>query len=65
VRTWPEVVQVELDRERLQIGTRNAEALLVRLLREDPGFSDIEVKPCRARRGVHRAHQRQEPKAQS
>jgi len=44
VRSWPEVLQVELQRDRLQISTRNAEALLVRLLREDPQLSDIEVK---------------------
>ena len=44
VRTWPEVMQVELQRDRLHISTRNAEALLVRLLREDPELSDIEVR---------------------
>jgi len=44
VRAWPEVLQVELQRDRLHISTRNAEALLVRLLREDPQLSDIEVK---------------------
>jgi ABC-2 type transport system ATP-binding protein len=44
VRLWPEVLQVELERDRLLISTRNAEALLVRLLREDPQLSDIEVK---------------------
>jgi ABC-2 type transport system ATP-binding protein len=33
-----------LERGRLQISTRNAEALLVRLFREDPQLSDIEVK---------------------
>src|SRR5690349_12208160 len=44
VRAWPEVLQVELQRDRLHISTRNAEALLVRLLREDPDLSDIEVK---------------------
>jgi ABC-2 type transport system ATP-binding protein len=44
VREWPEVLQVELQRDRLLISTRYAEALLVRLLREDPGLSDIEVK---------------------
>jgi ABC-2 type transport system ATP-binding protein len=44
VRTWPEVVQVELHRNRLQISTRSAEALLVRLFREDPALSDVEVK---------------------
>jgi ABC-2 type transport system ATP-binding protein len=44
VRAWPEVVQLDLERGRMQISTRNAEALLVRLLREDPQLSDIEVK---------------------
>ncbi len=44
VRDWPDVVQVELERGRLQISTRNAEALLVRLFHEDPQLSDIEVK---------------------
>jgi ABC-2 type transport system ATP-binding protein len=44
VQTWPEVTQAVLIRDRLQISTRNAEALLGRLLREDPALSDIEVK---------------------
>jgi ABC-2 type transport system ATP-binding protein len=44
VRAWPEVAQVAMDRDRLQISTLNAEALLVRLFREDPQLSDIEVK---------------------
>ena len=44
VRTWPEVAQAVLERDRLQISTLNAEALLVRLFREDPELSDIEVK---------------------
>ena len=44
VRTWPEVAQLEMERDRMQISTRNAEALLIRLLREDPQLSDIEVK---------------------
>jgi ABC-2 type transport system ATP-binding protein len=44
VRNWPEVAQVELERNRLQISTAHAEALLVRLFREDPGLSDVEVK---------------------
>ena len=44
VRAWPEVAQVGMERDRLQISTRNAEALLVRLFREDPQLSDIEVK---------------------
>jgi ABC-2 type transport system ATP-binding protein len=33
-----------MNRDRLQMSTRNAEALLVRLLREDPDLSDIEVR---------------------
>ena len=44
VRAWPEAAQVEMERDRLQINTREAEALLVRLFREDPQLSDIEVK---------------------
>jgi ABC-2 type transport system ATP-binding protein len=44
VRGWPEVIQAGMERDRLQISTRNAEALLVRLLREDPQLTDIEVK---------------------
>ena len=44
VRAWPEVAQLEMERDRMQISTRNAEALLMRLFREDPQLSDIEVK---------------------
>ena len=44
VRAWPEVLRLEVERDRLQITTRNAEAVLVRLFREDPALSDIEVK---------------------
>jgi ABC-2 type transport system ATP-binding protein len=44
VRTWPEVAQLEMERDRMQISTRAAEALLIRLFREDPALSDIEVK---------------------
>jgi ABC-2 type transport system ATP-binding protein len=44
VRSWPEVADLEMNRDRLQMSTRNAEALLVRLLREDPDLSDIEVR---------------------
>ena len=44
VRGWPEVLSATLERDRLQVTTRQAEALLTRLLREDPGFGDIEVK---------------------
>jgi ABC-2 type transport system ATP-binding protein len=44
VRAWPEVARLDMERDRMQITTRNAEALLVRLFREDPALSDIEVK---------------------
>ena len=44
VRLWPEVLQVDMERDRMQITTRNAEALLKRLLHEDPELTDIEVK---------------------
>jgi ABC-2 type transport system ATP-binding protein len=44
LRDWPEVMQLEVERDRMQITTRSAEALLVRLFREDPQLSDIEVK---------------------
>ena len=44
VRAWPEVAQLDMERDRMQISTRNAEALLMRLFREDPQLSDIEVK---------------------
>jgi ABC-2 type transport system ATP-binding protein len=44
VRGWPEVLQLEVERDRLRITTRNAESLLIRLFREDPQLSDIEVK---------------------
>jgi ABC-2 type transport system ATP-binding protein len=44
VRAWPEVVRLEVERDRMRITTRNAEALLMRLFREDPQLSDIEVK---------------------
>jgi ABC-2 type transport system ATP-binding protein len=44
VRAWPEVAQLDMERDRMQISTRNAEALLIRLFREDPQLSDIEVK---------------------
>ena len=44
LRGWPEVLSVALERDRLQVTTRNAEALLARLLREDPAFADIEVR---------------------
>jgi ABC-2 type transport system ATP-binding protein len=44
VRSWPEVAQLEMERDRMQISTRAAEALLMRLFREDPQLSDVEVK---------------------
>ena len=44
VRAWPEVLAADLERDRMQVTTRQAEALLTRLLREDPDFGDIEVK---------------------
>jgi ABC-2 type transport system ATP-binding protein len=44
IRAWPEVLSLSVERDRLQITTRNAETLLSRLLREDPEFSDIEVR---------------------
>jgi ABC-2 type transport system ATP-binding protein len=44
VRAWPEVAQLDMERDRMQISTRNAEALLIRLFREDPNLTDIEVK---------------------
>jgi len=44
VRAWPEVLRLEAERNRIQITTRNAEAVLVRLFREDPALSDVEVK---------------------
>jgi ABC-2 type transport system ATP-binding protein len=44
VRAWPEVAEIGMERDRMRISTRNAEALLIRLLREDPQLSDIEVR---------------------
>jgi ABC-2 type transport system ATP-binding protein len=44
VRGWPEVLQLEMERDRMQITTRSAESLLMRLFHEDPALSDIEVK---------------------
>jgi ABC-2 type transport system ATP-binding protein len=44
VRQWPEVLTLAKERDRLNITTRNAEALLQRLFREDPSLSDIEVR---------------------
>jgi ABC-2 type transport system ATP-binding protein len=44
VRGWPEVLSLENERGRMQITTRSAEALLVRLFREDPALADIEVR---------------------
>ena len=44
VRAWPEVLRLDMERDRMQITTRGAEAVLVRLFREDPALSDVEVK---------------------
>jgi len=44
VRDWPEVLRLDMERDRMQITTRGAEAVLVRLFREDPALSDVEVK---------------------
>jgi ABC-2 type transport system ATP-binding protein len=44
VRAWPETLAAGLERDRLTITTRDAEALLQRLFREDPQLADIEVK---------------------
>jgi ABC-2 type transport system ATP-binding protein len=44
VRTWPEVLALAMERDRMQITTRSAESLLQRLFREDPALTDIEVR---------------------
>jgi len=44
IRGWPEVMSLSVERDRLQITTRAAEALLQRLFREDPALTDIEVR---------------------
>jgi ABC-2 type transport system ATP-binding protein len=44
VRGWPEVLSLEDGRGRMQITTRAAEALLMRLFREDPALADVEVR---------------------
>ena len=44
LRNWPEVMQLDVERDRVQMATRSAEALLARLLREDPQLADIEVR---------------------
>jgi len=44
VRAWPEVLRLDMERDRMQITTRSAEVVLVRLFREDPALSDVEVK---------------------
>ena len=44
VRAWPDILQLDMERDRMQITTRGAEAVLVRLFREDPALSDVEVK---------------------
>jgi ABC-2 type transport system ATP-binding protein len=44
VRGWPEVLALDVERGRMQITTRSAEPLLMRLFREDPSLADIEVR---------------------
>jgi ABC-2 type transport system ATP-binding protein len=44
LRAWPEVVQLSTERDRISISTNDAESLLARLFREDPGLGDIEVR---------------------
>jgi ABC-2 type transport system ATP-binding protein len=44
MRGWPEVMTLENERGRMQITTRSAEALLMKLFREDPALADIEVR---------------------
>jgi ABC-2 type transport system ATP-binding protein len=44
LRGWPEVAQAAQERGRLHLTTRSAEALLMRLFREDPQLADIEVR---------------------
>ncbi len=44
VRGWPEVAQLDLEDGRFHITTRDAEAVLIRLLTEDPAVHDIEVR---------------------
>jgi ABC-2 type transport system ATP-binding protein len=44
VRAWPDVLQLDMERDRMKITTRSAETVLVRLFREDPALADVEVK---------------------
>jgi ABC-2 type transport system ATP-binding protein len=44
IRGWPEVLQLDTDRDRTTLWTNDAEALLARLFREDPALEDIEVR---------------------
>jgi ABC-2 type transport system ATP-binding protein len=44
LRAWPDVLQLDVERERICISTHNAEAVLARLFREDPDLKDIEVR---------------------
>jgi ABC-type multidrug transport system ATPase subunit/peptidoglycan/LPS O-acetylase OafA/YrhL len=44
IQTWPDVDSVVFERERLQITTNNAEAVVRRLLAEDENLSDLEVR---------------------
>ena len=38
------MLQLDIERERISISTRSAEAVLARLFREDPDLKDIEVR---------------------
>ncbi len=44
IRGWPEVLQLDTDRDRVTLWTNDAEPLLARLFREDPALEDIEVR---------------------
>jgi ABC-2 type transport system ATP-binding protein len=44
LRGWPQVLQLSAERDRITISTNEAESLLARLFREDPGLGDIEVR---------------------
>jgi len=44
IRAWPDVLRLEVERDRMQITTRNAEAVLKQLFRDDPALADVEVR---------------------
>jgi ABC-2 type transport system ATP-binding protein len=44
IRGWPDVLRIEVERDRTQITTRSAEAVLKQLFRDDPALSDVEVR---------------------